>query len=154
MQLITAFRRLPSWLQGCVVGCAIGSVLFFGFVALFSLTPLHLLVAAFAAWGSSGAEIFSALALPAAVLGAWVGGFFGMPIGAFVGKVASRQRERLQIPGAVTGAFVTGYVFLPNFLDSSTQFASRPATTRALTFVILISIGAFIGFVVSWVRRR
>lgn len=148
------FGRLPYWLRGCLVGNAVGSLLFVGFVALFSLTPLFLAVAVFAAWGASGPEIFSALGLHAAVLGAWVGGLFGMPIGALAGRVASRQEQAWSLPGWLTGALVTAYIVLPNFVDPTARIASRPAGTRVITFAILTAFGAFIGYASSWVRRR
>ena len=148
------FGRLPYWLRGCLVGNAVGSVLFVGFVALFSLTPLFLAVAVFAAWGSSGVEIFSALWLRAAVLGAWVGGLFGMPIGALAGRVASRQEQAWSLPGWLTGALVTAYIILPNFLDPTARIARRPVGLRVLTFAILMGFGAVIGYASSWVRRR
>ena len=147
------FTRLPYWLRGCLAGNALGSLLFFAFVALFSLTPLHLLVAAFAATGSSGSEIFSALALPAALLGAWVGGLFGIPIGALAGKADPRAGQSWSLPGWLTGAIVTAYVVLPNFVDPSTKIASEPAAARVLTFVILAALGALIGFAAGGIRR-
>ena len=150
---MNVFSRLPYWLRGCLAGNALGSLLFFAFVAMFSLTPLHLLVAAFAAWSSSGGEIFSALALPAALLGAWVGGLFGMPIGALAGKAVSRARQPWSFPGWLTGAIVTAYVFLPNFVDPTTKIASEPAATRVLTFVILTVLGALIGYAFGGIRR-
>ena len=149
-----SFGRLPPWLQGCLLGNAVGSLLFFGFVALFSLTPLYLAVAVFATWGSSGPEIFHALWLRAAVLGAWVGGLFGMPIGALAGRVASRQEQAWSLPGWLTGGLVTAYIILPNFIDPTARIASRPAGTRVLTFAIMMGFGAVIGYASSWVRRR
>lgn len=148
------FGRLPHWLQGCLLGNAVGSLLFAGFVALFSLTPLSLVVSVFAAWGATGAEIFRALALPAALLGAWVGGLFGMLIGALAGRMAPRREQAWSFPGSLTGALVTAYVFLPNFVDPTTRIASRPAGTRVLTFAILTAFGALIGYAASWARRR
>ena len=146
------FSRLPYWLRGCLVGNVVGSLLFFSFVAMFFLTPLHVLVAAFAG-SSSGREIFSALAPPAALLGAWVGGLFGMPIGALVGRGASRLGQVWSLSGWQTGAIVTAYVFLPTFLDPTATIASEPAATRVLTFLILTGLGALIGFACSGIRR-
>ena len=146
--------RLPYWLRGCLVGNAVGSLAFVGFVALFSLTPLYLAVAVFATWGSSGVEIFSALWLRAAVLGAWVGGLFGMPIGALAGRMVSRQEQAWSLPGSLTGALVTAYIILPNFIDPTARIASRPVGTRVLTFAIMTGFGAVIGSASSWVRRR
>jgi hypothetical protein len=150
---MNVFSRLPHWLRGCLAGNALGSLLFFTFVALFSLTPLHLLVAVFAASGSSGGEMFGALALPAALLGAWVGGLFGMPIGALAGKAASTAGQPWSLPAWLTGAIVTAYVILPNFVDPTTKIASEPAAMRVLTFVILMALGALIGFVAGGIRR-
>ena len=146
--------RLPHWVRGCLLGNAAGSFLFFLFVALFSLPPLSLLVSAFGAWGASGAEIFGALALRAAVLGAWVGGLFGMAIGALGSRRASRHEQARSLPAFLTGALVTAYLFLPNFVDPTTRMASRPAGTRVLTLAILMALGGLIGYASSWARRR
>jgi hypothetical protein len=150
---MNVFNRLPHWLRGCLAGNALGSLLFVIFVALFSLTPLYLLVTVFAAWGSSGGEIFRALALPAALGGAWVGGLVGMTIGALVGRADSRAGQRWSFPGWLTGAVVTAYVCLPNFLDPSTKIASKPVATRVLTFVILTALGSLVGHVSGAIRR-
>jgi hypothetical protein len=76
--VLKIFSRLPPWLRGCLIGGALGGVAFLTFVAFFALTPLHLLVAAFAAWGASGPQIFSALALPATLLGQWRGAVYSV----------------------------------------------------------------------------
>jgi hypothetical protein len=149
-------NRLPYWLRGCLAGNLAGSVLFVVFIALFTLTPLSLAVAVFATWGASGAEVFRAYAIPAALLGAWVGGLFGIPIGTLAGRVlAGRNGEQLwSIPGWLTGAIVTAYIILPNFLDPTTRMAGEPVATRLLVFAIMAGFGAVIGFVSSRVRRR
>jgi hypothetical protein len=151
---MSSFRRLPFWLLGCLAGGLIGSLFFVGFVALFSLTPLYLAAAPFLASGASGVELFRALALPATLLGAWVGGLFGMPIGAIIGRGRRASKPaRWSIPGWLTGAIVTAYVFLPNFLDPTTQIASQPVATRVVSFAILASLGALIGLACTAIRR-
>jgi len=145
--------RLPRWLQGCLVGNVIGSLVFVAFLALYSLTPLYLLFAVFAASGTSGVRIFGALAFPAALIGAWVGGLFGMLVGALAGRTSSNPLRPWAIPSWLTGAIVTIYLFLPNFLNPTARFASEPAVKRVLVFVILTALGALVGYVCGSIRR-
>jgi len=148
------FGRLPYWVRGCLVGSLLGSVAFVSFVALFTLTPLHYAVVVFTASGVTGVEMFGALALSSALLGAWVGGLFGMPIGAVAGRVARSRREIvLAVPGWLTGAVVTAYACLPTFLDPTTTIASEPVGKRAFVFAIMAALGALIGFIVSSISR-
>jgi hypothetical protein len=146
------FHGLPSWVQGCLVGNLIGGFAFVAFLTLFTLTPLHLLFAAFAAWGSSGGGLFVALAFPAALLGAWVGGAFGIPIGALVGR--TRTRPQHAVPGWLTGAIVTAYNFLPTFIAPNVRSASKPVAIRVLAFMIIVGLGALIGLGLGWIRRK
>ena len=148
------FGRLPYWVRGCLVGGLVGSVAFITFVALFTLTPLYFAVAAFTASGVTGAEMFGALALSSVLLGAWVGGLVGMPVGAIAGRVARSQRELVwAVPGWLTGAVVTAYVCLPTFLDKTTTMASEPVGTRVLVFAVMAAVGALIGLIVSGMGR-
>jgi hypothetical protein len=131
----------------------VGGALFTALFALFTLTPLHLLFAAFAAWGTSGFELFRSLALSAALLGAWVGGFCGIPMGALAGRWARRPQGALRAPGWMIGAIVTAYLSLPTFIYPSAKFAQEPFVKRVLTFVIMTALGALIGYAFSWIRR-
>ena len=151
---MNVFGRLPYWVRGCLVGGLLGSVAFISFVALFTLTPLYFAVVVFTASGVTGAEMFGALALSSVLLGAWVGGLFGMPIGAVAGRVARSRREIvLAVPGWLTGAVVTAYVCLPNFLDPTTTMASEPVGTRVIVFAVMAALGALIGLIVSRISR-
>ena len=114
---------------------------------------MHLVVAAFTASGATGAEMFGALALPSVLLGAWVGGLLGMPIGALAGRANSRSELVWAVPGWLTGAVVTAYMSLPNFLDPTTTIASEPTGTRVLVFAVMAALGALIGYIVSSIRR-
>jgi hypothetical protein len=153
---IRVFTNLPSWLRGCLVGGSLGSLAFLSFVALFSLTPLHLLVAFLAAWGGSGAETFRALALPAALLGAWTGGLFGMVIGAVAARISkgAAPRQAMAFPGWFTGALIALYLFLPTFADPTSRFAGRPLATRVIVAAILLGLGALIGHGCAALNRR
>jgi hypothetical protein len=128
-------------------------VLFLAFVALFTLTPLYLVVAAFTASGAAGADLFAGLVRPAALVGAWAGGLFGMPVGALVGRAATRRHIVWSTPGWLTGALVTAYVGLPNFLDPTTSTANEPAVTQAVVFAIMAALGALVGYIVSCIGR-
>jgi hypothetical protein len=147
------FARLPYWIRGCVFGNLLGSVLFLAFVALFTLTPLYLIVAVFTASGAAGADMFAGLALTAALVGAWAGGLFGMPIGALVGRASKRRDIVWSTPGWLTGALVTAYMGLPTFLDPTTSTANEPAVMQVVVFAIMAALGALVGYIVSCIGR-
>jgi hypothetical protein len=148
-------RRLPQWLRGCLIGAALGGVAFLAFVALFSLTPLYLLVAVFAAWGASGPQTFRALAAPATLCGAWAGGLLGMVAGALAARSRSpRPTDALAFPAWLTGGFVSLYMFLPTFVDPTERFASEPLATRAIVVIILVGLGALVGSASTALKRR
>lgn len=150
---MSVLGRSPYWIRGCLGGGVVGAVLFVAFVALFTLTPLHLVAAAFTASVASGSETFLELALPTALLGGWVGGLFGMPVGALVGRVSARSEPVWSVPGWLTGAIVTAYVILPTFVDPTTTMASEPLPMRVLVYAIMVGLGALVGYIVSGIRR-
>ena len=146
------FGRLPFWIRGCIAGSVIGSLMFVTFVALLTLTPLYFAVAAFTASGVAGTEMFGALALSSALLGGWVGGLFGMPIGAIAGRAYS-QKPVWSVPGWAIGAIVTAYIIVPTFVDPTATIASDPLVTRVLVYAIMVGLGALVGLIVSGIRR-
>jgi hypothetical protein len=150
---MSVLGRSPYWIRGCLAGAVIGAVLFVGFVALFTLTPLHFVVVAFTASVAIGAETFREIALPTALLGAWVGGLFGMPVGALVGRASARSEPVWSVPGWLTGGIVTAYVILPTFVDPTTTMASDPLPTRVLVYAIMIGLGALVGYILGGIRR-